>query len=72
MGEVRALRLILIAIMLVHGLIHLMGLAKAFGYADLKDLKQPIAKPVGLLWLLCAAAFVASAALWLVHQEFWW
>ena len=42
-------------IVVVHGLIHLMGPAKAFGYAELPQLTQPISRGMGLVWLLAAA-----------------
>ncbi|MEO8075870.1 MAG: hypothetical protein ABI818_06035 [Acidobacteriota bacterium] len=40
----------LFALLLVlHGLVHLIGSVKAFGVADLPQLTQPIAVPLGLL-----------------------
>jgi Family of unknown function (DUF6544) len=38
------MRWILLVLMGVHGLIHLMGFAKGFGYADLPQLTQPISR----------------------------
>lgn len=66
------MRLALSTLILLHGLVHLMGFAKAFGYAELPQLTQPIVRPVGLLWLLGALGFVAAAALHLMRQESWW
>jgi hypothetical protein len=66
------MRLLLFVVILVHGLIHLMGFAKAFKYAELSQLTQEIPRPVGLLWLLCALAFVATGALFILRQEAWW
>jgi hypothetical protein len=45
----------------VHGLIHLMGVAKAFGYAELSQLTQPISRGIGVIWLLAALLMVAIA-----------
>ncbi len=45
----------------VHGLIHLMGVAKAFGYAELSQLTQPISRGIGVMWLLAALLMVATA-----------
>jgi hypothetical protein len=42
----------------LHGLIHLLGFAKAFGLARLPQLTQPIGPLLGLLWLM--AAFCSS------------
>jgi len=47
----------------MHGLIHLMGFAKGFGYADLPQLTQPISRPWGLAWLAAALLVTTSAAM---------
>lgn len=50
-----------------------MGFAKAFSYAELPQLTQPISRPVGLLWLLAASLFVAAAiAVLAVPRASWW
>ncbi len=56
----------------VHGLIHLMGFAKAFGLARLEPLRQPIPRPLGLAWLLAASLLLAGAALLLAASRWWW
>jgi len=62
-----------IAVVLVlHGLIHLMGFAKAFGFADLPQLVLPISKPMGVLWLLAALLFVAVSVLLLTAPRVFW
>lgn len=40
-----------------------MGFAKAFGYAELRQLTQPISREMGVLWLLAAGLVMASAAM---------
>jgi hypothetical protein len=56
----------------VHGLIHLMGFAKAFGFADLPQLTQPISRGWGLAWLMASLLVLASAVLLgLGHRRFW-
>jgi hypothetical protein len=52
-----------ILLVLLHGLIHLMGFAKAFDLASFEQLRVPISPAVGLLWLAAALLFVASALL---------
>ena len=42
------MRWIVAILLAVHGLIHLMGFAKAFGYAELPQLTQPISREMGL------------------------
>lgn len=67
------MKLALALVMGLHGLIHLMGFAKAFGYAELPQLTQPIGRPVGVLWLVaCLALLVGAAALYLLPQRWWW
>jgi hypothetical protein len=57
---------------LVHALIHLMGFAKAFGYAALPQLVIPISRPMGLMWLLATLLLLAAAvALWVAPRAFW-
>lgn len=56
----------------VHGLIHLMGFAKAFRYADLPALSVPIAPGLGLAWLLAAVLFGVAAVLVVAWPRAWW
>ncbi|MBL8714439.1 MAG: hypothetical protein JNL79_00470 [Myxococcales bacterium] len=56
------MRWVFVVLLVLHGLIHLMGFAKAFGYAALPQLTQPIARGMGLLWLLAAGLVLASAS----------
>jgi hypothetical protein len=66
------MRFVLAVVLVVHGLIHLMGFAKAFGYAALPQLTIPISRPVGLLWLLATLLLLAAAvALWAAPRMFW-
>jgi len=63
----------LFALLLVaHGLIHLLGFAKAFHLADLPQLTQPIPRLVGALWLISAIFFLAAAASLLMNVRAWW
>jgi hypothetical protein len=58
-------------LLICHGLIHLAGFAKAFGWADLRQLREPISQPLGLLWLLSGLLLVMSASLLLMGREGW-
>lgn len=58
-------------IILMHGLIHFMGFAKANGYGDMKQLTLPISKPFGSLWMLTAFLFIAATILFLLKKEYW-
>lgn len=65
------MRYLLVALILIHGLIHFMGFSKAFGLADMKQLSIPISKPIGLFWLLTALLFLLSATLYLLKSGSW-
>jgi len=56
----------------VHALIHLMGFAKAFGYAELPQLVTPISRPWGLVWLLAAALVATTAAMVAAQARMTW
>ena len=58
------------AILLIgHGLIHLMGFSKAFGYADLPMLTQPISREMGIMWLAAALLVMTSAVVLLASPR---
>ncbi len=59
------------AVILIHGLIHCMGFAKAFGYGNITQLSKSISKPSGLFWLLTALLFTAAVVLFLMRKESW-
>jgi len=59
-------------LLLIHGLIHLMGFVKAFKYAEISQLTQPISRTTGLIWLLAALLFLTSTLLFLLRKDAWW
>jgi hypothetical protein len=65
------LKYIFAFIILLHGLIHVMGFAKAFGYGNITQLSKAISKPSGLFWLLTALLFTAAVVLFLMKKESW-
>lgn len=66
------MKYLLLVIVVIHGLIHLMGFAKAFGLASFEQLRMPITQPLGLLWLAAAVLFLLSAVLLLAAPNWWW
>ncbi|WP_157898948.1 DUF6544 family protein [Luteitalea pratensis] len=58
--------------LVLHGLIHVMGVAKAFGYADLPGLTLPISPGMGLAWEAAACLFVAAAVAIYTDPRHWW
>ncbi len=59
------------SVLLLHGLIHFMGFAKAFHYSNITNLTKEIAKPTGVLWLITALLFVAATVLFFGKKESW-
>ncbi len=41
-------------IVVIHGLIHLMGVVKGFGWGDVSQLTAPISTSMGAAWLVAA------------------
>ncbi len=66
------LRWVVVAVLAVHGLIHLLGAAKGFGLADVPQLSTPIGVVAGALWLLAAALVLTAAVLLAVSMPRWW
>lgn len=56
----------------MHGLIHLLGFAKALNPNNVTQLTQGISMSVGLLWLLTAILLIATVILFAVRTEYWW
>ncbi len=59
------------AVLLLHGCIHLIGFAKAYGYANITQITKEVSKLTGLGWLLTALLFVMAAVLFISKNEFW-
>jgi hypothetical protein len=66
------LKIFFIIIIAAHGFIHLMGFVKAFGFAEMPQLTQPISKVYGIIWLACTILFLASLAMFLSDIDLWW
>jgi hypothetical protein len=49
-----------------------MGFAKAFKFAEMNQLTQPISKIQGLLWLLAAFLFFVATVSFLSKKDWWW
>ena len=49
------------SLLVLHGLVHFMGFAKAFGYAELSQLTQPISRGMGIVWLGAGLLVIATA-----------
>ncbi len=58
-------------LMLIHGLIHFMGFAKAFDLGNTAHFSKEISKPMGIFWLFAGMLFMLSSALYHLKKEFW-
>jgi len=56
----------------LHGLIHLMGFAKAFDLAQLNQLTKEISKPVGIVWLITTLIFLVAGTSFVLKKDLWW
>jgi len=66
------MRIFFLTVVLLHGLIHLLGFVKAFGFSEVKQLTQTISKSFGLLWLFAAILFVIASLLFAFKNNYWW
>ncbi len=66
------MRWLFVVLFFVHGAIHLMGFAKAFGLAELPQLTQPIGRGVGIVWLVAALVIMTTALLLAAGIRGWW
>ncbi len=66
------MRMTFVILVTLHGLIHLLGPAKAFGGFTVTQLRQPISAVNGLLWLLAALLLIGSAVCVATGARWWW
>jgi len=66
------MRIAFTSLITVHALIHVMGFAKAFGLASLAQLKMPISRPMGVLWLVAAVLIITAALLLFAAPRWFW
>lgn len=72
-GGVRAvIRWTVGLLVIVHGLIHLMGAVKGFGWADVDTLHEPLGPSLGVAWLAAAALVTAAGVMLLARARGWW
>lgn len=56
----------------LHGLIHFLGVAKGFGFAEVRELVEPVSSRAAVLWLVAGVAMVGAAVLYLASPRIWW
>ena len=68
----RVVRWVYLGVVIVHGLIHLMGVAEGWGLADVEQLTEPVGGGAAMLWLLAAVGVLAAAAATALRVRGWW
>jgi hypothetical protein len=66
------IRWAVVVVLVLHGLIHLFGAVKGFGWASVSLLKEPIGPVLGAAWLTAGTLVVIAAVLMAVRIRWWW
>ena len=61
-----------VALVTLHGLLHLLGVAKGFGWAEVSALTEPISGREGVAWLLAALLVLGTALAVARSTRGWW
>lgn len=67
-----ALRWSLVAVLVLHGLIHLLGVVKGFGWAEVARLEEPVSTFGAVVWLVAAAVVLGAAVMLALRAPGWW
>ncbi len=67
-----AIRWFVVVVTIVHGLIHLLGVAKGFGWAEVAELEGPISTAGGIAWLVACVLLVSTGVLLAARWRWWW
>ena len=74
-----ALKWVIVAIMAIHGLIHLMGALNELGLAKIEEavgtlfaLPKTLQKALGAVWFISVVLFIISALGLVTGQPWWW
>ena len=65
------MRVFLIALLFIHGALHLLGFFKAFQLAKLEQFTGSVSKTVGIFWGLTALLFLGTLITLLLKKEVW-
>ena len=65
-------RWIVAVVVVLHGLIHLLGGVKGFGWAEVSALTEPISNLLGVAWLIAALLVVLAGVMLATAARSWW
>jgi hypothetical protein len=63
---------VVVVVLVLHGVVHLFGAVKGFGWADVSVLKEPIGPALGAAWLAAGTLVVMAAVLLVARVRWWW
>ncbi len=66
------MKALLTTLICAHGLIHVFGFAKAFGFKGMKSLVLPVSKAYGLLWFFAFLLFSVLTFSYYFDYSHWW
>lgn len=66
------MKIVIAALLVIHGLIHTLGFLKAFGLAQPAQLQAAISQATGFAWIIVAVLFLASGGMVLAGGQWWW
>ena len=66
------MKYIFLALMNLHGAIHLMGIANAFKLAQIEQLSTDISKVSGLVWFIVFILFLVTGVAFLAKAQWWY
>jgi uncharacterized membrane protein YphA (DoxX/SURF4 family) len=59
-------------VVVVHGLVHLLGVFEGFGWADVSQLTEPIGTAMALAWLVASVLVIAAGVMLIAGTRWWW
>ena len=65
-------RWVVAVVVVLHGLIHFLGAAKGFAWADVSQLRDPIGPGLGVVWLAAGALTVSAGVLLAGKSRWFW
>ena len=68
----RVVMWVYVGVVVVHGLIHLMGVAEGWGLADVEQLTEPVGRGAAVLWLVAAVGVLGAAVVAALRAPGWW
>lgn len=68
----RVARWVYLGVVIIHGLIHLMGVAEGWSLVDVEQLTEPIGGGAAVLWLVAAVGVLGAAVMTALRARGWW